>query len=121
MRENGAGNVRLEINMFSRRLIIAVAVVIAATAAHAEFYSFYKLTNNTSYDLGSQFQMEVTDPGNHQVAFTFRNFVGTESSICDVYFDDDNPHHEQDVLPCSWEAQLFGLPDKLRVELIVDS
>ncbi len=75
-----------------RKIIAAIlAMVVANTASADPVYTFYRITNNNIEDVGSQLRMTVSDAsggGSSRVAFTFENWVGIRSSICDIYFDD---------------------------------
>jgi hypothetical protein len=78
------------------RLLGFTSVILgsASWASAGPVFNFYRITDNSSLgDIGGQFEMEVDAglvgtndvPGVH---FTFRNMVGTASSITDIYFDD---------------------------------
>jgi hypothetical protein len=71
----------------------AVALAGAAATATQVTYSFTNITNNGGIagNYNSQLSVTVSDEGlaANQVEFIFRNDVGLESSITDVYFDDD--------------------------------
>lgn len=54
-------------------------------------YSFYNITNTIPANVAigkAQLSVEVTDPGNNQVLFTFLNIGDDACSIAEVYFDD---------------------------------
>jgi len=73
--------------------LAALAIFTFATPAFATLFSFDNITANNAGDAAigeSQLTVNVTDGGNGTVVFTFLN-EGTEaSSICDVYFDNNN-------------------------------
>src|SRR5262245_3018289 len=69
-------------------MALAICALLAPTPARAGvIYGFTNITNQTSLS-GSQFTVEVSDAGSGQVAFTFKNAVGTASNVTEIYFDD---------------------------------
>jgi hypothetical protein len=66
----------------------ALATVLTAGSASAELFTFHLITPNGSNLPAGQLYVDVTDVGNDQVAFTFYNGVGVQSSITDIYFAD---------------------------------
>lgn len=73
-------------------LFVFVVAGMATTTAAADTteISFFNITNNGNTDLSSQLRCFVSSvAGNdHQADFTFRNLVGVQSSVKEVYFDD---------------------------------
>ncbi len=72
-------------------IIIAAVLILAMPVTAQVTYSFKNITNNSATDaiIGeSQLLVDVSDAGNGQVLFTFRNIGPEASSITDVYFDD---------------------------------
>lgn len=72
-------------------LLMSVLFLFAVVPAQALTLGFYNITSNNSVDAGigeAQLWVDVTDPGNNQALFTFRNIGSEDSSICDVYFTD---------------------------------
>ena len=65
--------------------LFASALAIVPTAKAASF-SFNVLEDNSPIDLSGQLRVVVSDVGGTQVAFTFFNDIGFQSSITDVYF-----------------------------------
>ena len=56
-------------------------------------YSFYNITNTIPANVAigkAQLSVEVTDSGDNQVLFTFRNIGDDACSIAEVYFDDSS-------------------------------
>lgn len=69
----------------------AVIIFFAAGTVHADLYTFYNITHNNAVNeaIGeAQLSVDVTDPGNGQVLFTFLNSSVLPCSITDVYFQD---------------------------------
>lgn len=67
--------------------------LLIAFQANAALYSFYNITNNNAGDAAigeTQLSVDVSDPGGNQVLFTFLNSGPEDSSIADVYFDDNS-------------------------------
>lgn len=58
----------------------------ALCSASTTFSNFTNITNNTSIDLGSQLQMDVSGSGD-DVLFKIFNNVGVQSSVTAIYFD----------------------------------
>jgi len=76
---------------FGLLLLALAASAFVASPAEAVTYGFQALTSDSPEAVStgeSQFFVEVTDPGNDQVAFTFYNTGPNASSITDIYFDD---------------------------------
>jgi hypothetical protein len=73
--------------------IVALLLVIAIPAQAQTTLGFYNITGNNAGDAAigeAQLFVDVEDAGGGQVLFTFRNTGPEDSSITDVYFDDDN-------------------------------
>ncbi len=75
-------------------IIILVALlifspIISKADTILETFNFFRITNNSQYDVGNQLYVEVWEMG-AQVMFKFGNNVGISSSITDIYFDDGN-------------------------------
>jgi hypothetical protein len=73
------------------KLILILALTIVPFPVHALTLGFECITNNRPADAAigeAQLFVDVTDYGNDQVLFTFRNTGPAASSIADVYFDD---------------------------------
>lgn len=72
-----------------KKAIAAIlALTVCTTVTAGPVYTFYKISNNTTTNIGSQLRMEVIDIGGNQVRFEFKNAIGVESSVTAVYFDD---------------------------------
>lgn len=56
--------------------------------ANATTLDFWQITSNGNEDLTGQLFVDVTDAGNDQVSFNFRNEVGIASVISEIYFAD---------------------------------
>lgn len=71
-------------------LICLVILGMFPTLAEANMtYGFVRITNNSSVDIASQLEAEVSNPGGGQIVlFTLRNKGPIESFIKSVYFDD---------------------------------
>ena len=74
-------------------LLFALAIVLAlSNSAGADLYSFKviaPLDNPVDALIGeSQMSLEITDAGNGNVFFTYRNIGSEASSITDIYVDD---------------------------------
>jgi len=80
----------VKFNLRSLAIVFGVAAALTvAQSAHANtIYNFVRITNTNVENVGAQMQVEVIDVGGNQVAFEFKNAVGTPSSITDIYFDD---------------------------------
>jgi hypothetical protein len=70
----------------------AAGLMLVAGAVNADVvqtFSFYRITNNASMDVGSQLQMEVSAAlaSSTQVTFTFANLIGVSSNVTEIYFD----------------------------------
>ena len=75
--------------------IVFVALgFLTAAQAYAIPFEFYNITGNNSGDAAigeAQLSVEVTTRlGNLGVGFTFANSGPEDSSIADIYFDDDS-------------------------------
>lgn len=80
-------------NIKSFFVLLCALLLLSAQAVLAlpTTYGFKAITSNSAVDPGigeSQLSVEVSDPGDGQVLFTFSNAGPLASSICDVYFDD---------------------------------
>ncbi len=65
--------------------------VLSVGSAHAVTLGFDSISNNLAANAAigeAQLFVDVTDPGNDQVLFTFSNIGLSNSSITDIYFDD---------------------------------
>jgi hypothetical protein len=74
-------------------VLVATGVAWAAAVIPAEALTlnFVNITNNNPANAAigeAQLKVDVTDPGNNQVLFTFNNAGPAASSITDVYFED---------------------------------
>lgn len=71
-------------------LVVLGLVAMAAPSQAGTIYYFDQITNNggPGDNVESQLRVDVIDAGPGQVAFTFYNDVGIESSISEIYFDD---------------------------------
>jgi len=70
-------------------LFLGSFLVLNAPQAQAYTIGFYKITNNSIYDVSGQLSVDVNAvPNTDDVSFTFRNNVGIASSITEIYFDD---------------------------------
>ena len=89
-------------NVVKTLAIAFLSVLLIAGYASAVEYTFYNITANdttpdpdsglTNPEIGElQLLLDVTDKGNNQVLFTFTNTGTEDSSITDIYFDDDIP------------------------------
>ncbi len=84
----------MEPRPFQLSLVLTLSLalgVLSVGSAHAVTVGFDAITNNTVGDpaIGeAQLFVDVTDPGDDQVLFTFFNTGPAASSITDVYFDD---------------------------------
>lgn len=60
-----------------------------ADADVVQSFSFARITNNSSFNIGSQLHMTASAPslGSDHAFFTFTNNVGTSSSVRQIYFD----------------------------------
>ncbi len=70
--------------------VLMMLVLTAAPAGAASIFGFTNITDNNSGDavIGeAQLFVEMTDPGDDQVKFTFTNTGPEACSIADVYFD----------------------------------
>jgi hypothetical protein len=72
---------------------VAVGSLMAVSSAHAVvFNTWTNITNNSgTQDVSGQLAVDVTDAGSNRVSFKFTNNVGIQSSITDIYFDDNAP------------------------------
>ena len=82
--------------------VTLVLLVFVATEARAELFGFGRITSNTpgaeGSTIGAQLCVDVTDPGDDHVLFTFynnhpsdpefQNAPAISSSIMEIYFDD---------------------------------
>lgn len=76
-------------NIFLSLVLIFVATL--STEARADLYDSWTVIEGNSSNPGTiaaQLSVEVTDPGNDQVLFTFKNTGSHDSFIADIYFDD---------------------------------
>ena len=70
---------------------IGVGVWLAATAGSAETFYFNQITGNGGATLNpNQLSVEVTQGAGNTVDFLFKNNVGVQSSICDIYFENSS-------------------------------
>lgn len=72
-------------------LFLLLVPTLLATPAAADLFAFYGITNNNPLDVAigeAQLFVDVTDVGNGQVQFEFKNEGPDASSIACVYFDD---------------------------------
>jgi hypothetical protein len=82
--------------MKAKLILMGVAILTMAypwigMTVQAEILTFNNCSTNNAGDVTigeAQMEVEVTDLGNGQVLFTFRNLGPNASSIADVYFDD---------------------------------
>ena len=75
-------------------LLAAFALLLIPASAKALTLGFDGVSNNDVGDTAiaeSQLSVEVIDPGNGEIQFTFENAGPEASSITDVYFDDAVP------------------------------
>lgn len=74
---------------YIKSVVFAVAALgaMALQNASASTYDFARITANSTTNVASQLSMDVSASGAGAL-FTFRNNVGTASSITDIYFDD---------------------------------
>lgn len=67
-------------------------VIFLSTHAHAitllDTFGFTRISNNSAEDIASQLSVELWDLENGQVRFDFRNNVGVNSSVSEIYYDD---------------------------------
>lgn len=71
--------------------LVFVFLLIMSTDARAVMYGFECITNDIPGDASigeAQLSVDVTDPGDDQVLFTFYNTADKRSSLTDVYIDD---------------------------------
>jgi hypothetical protein len=71
-------------------VITALLCIVNTSVVKADMFGFYNITNNGNPDLSSQLSVNVTAGSSGQVLFTFYNNIGIQSSICDIYFDDNS-------------------------------
>jgi hypothetical protein len=70
-------------------LVVVMSVSLAGSPCFADLFGFTLIdVGNGNTNVSSQLTVDVTNPGDNQVSFTFYNDVGTPSSICDIYFYD---------------------------------
>lgn len=81
----------------AERALICLALMLSGPAAcWGAIYSFQANSVDGSSNIGNQLQMEVTDagmngnfdPARQMVDFTFRNLVGVNSNVAEIYFQD---------------------------------
>ena len=73
--------------------IAITSSILAATSAQAVQFDFSNITNNSATDAAigeNQLFVDVTDAGGGQALFTFTNTGPEDSSIVQIYFDDEN-------------------------------
>ena len=78
---------------FANVSINITSSVLAATSAQAVQFDFSNITNNSATDAAigeNQLFVDVTDTGGGQGLFTFTNSGPEDSSIVQIYFDDEN-------------------------------
>jgi hypothetical protein len=69
------------------KIFVSVLLLLASTAVWAQSVTFTQINNNqNNLDLSGQLSMEISDAGAGLVDFTFKNNVGTPSSILNIYF-----------------------------------
>lgn len=70
--------------------LVLVSVFILSTEARAMTYGFKSITNTygEAWIGEAQLSVDVTDPGNDQVLFTFKNVGLLNSTIHEAYFED---------------------------------
>jgi len=79
-----------------KALICLALVMLGPAACWGAIFSFQANSIDGSSNIGSQLQMEVTDagfnygfdPARQMVDFTFRNLVGVNSNVAEIYFQD---------------------------------
>jgi hypothetical protein len=79
------------LSTFKAPLAFLVLSCLASSPARGLAFGFDCITNNLAGDCAigeAQLTVDVTDPGNDQILFTFHNAGPDPASITDVYFDD---------------------------------
>jgi hypothetical protein len=80
----------ISLNLIAAAFTLASAVFTQPVAAATYSYSFACLSSNSvanCADGAGNLVMDVSDAGNNQVDFSFRNFSALGSSISEIYFD----------------------------------
>jgi hypothetical protein len=99
------------INTIASAALCLAVLCITASPAQALNLGFYNITGNDVADAAAgeaQLSVDITDPGNNQVLFTFNN-IGTEQmSITDVYFDDGSLLGIANIIPSDPTTVVFS-------------
>ena len=86
----------LKLGCCASALIAVAGLVAPASADIVQTYNFYRITNNSSFQIGGQLSVDVHAPAltSTEAFFTFRNnMVGgiVASRVTEIYFDDGTP------------------------------